>query len=38
MPTSTMSAYANTSGVDVCGSRVVVTPYARFDMYCQISV
>ncbi len=32
-PTSTASPYEMTSAVDVCGSRVVVTPYARFTVY-----
>src|SRR5688500_9773425 len=32
-PTSTASPYETTSACDVCGSRVVVTPYARFAVY-----
>ena len=32
-PASTMSLYESTSVVDVCGSRVVVTPYARLMRY-----
>src|SRR5678815_6065090 len=32
-PVSTRSPYDSTSVVDVCGSRVAVTPYARFAMY-----
>ena len=32
-PTSTASPYEITSACDVCGSRVVVTPYARLAVY-----
>src|SRR5439155_26477467 len=32
-PVSTMSSYESTSVVDVCGSRVVVTPYATLARY-----
>src|SRR5574338_334080 len=35
-PVSTMSRYARMSVVAVCGSRVVVTPNARFARYSQI--
>src|SRR5512134_3073282 len=32
-PTSTASPYDTTSDCEVCGSRVVVTPYARLAVY-----
>src|SRR6266550_4001182 len=37
-PASTWSAYVRTSVVDVCGSRVVVTPHARFARYFHTAV
>ena len=37
-PVSTMSRYESTSVVAVCGSRVVVTPNARFARYSQTCV
>src|SRR5882672_7429858 len=37
-PVSTRSAYVRTSVVAVCGSRVVVTPHARFARYFHTAV